>query len=49
MASTSSIAVGDINLLPAVLDAATRYERRPTDAQMEALVKRSNLTTLFAG
>lgn len=41
--------VGDINLLPAVLDAATRYERRPADEQMKDLVKRASLTTLFAG
>jgi aryl-alcohol dehydrogenase-like predicted oxidoreductase len=41
--------VGDINLLPAVLDAATRYTQRPTDEEMAALVKRSSLTTLFAG
>ena len=41
--------VGDINLLPAVLDAATRYERRPSDEEMKELAKRSSLTTLFAG
>ncbi len=41
--------VGDIHLLPAVLDAASRYTQRPADAEMEELVKRSNLTTLFAG
>jgi aryl-alcohol dehydrogenase-like predicted oxidoreductase len=41
--------VGDIHLLPAVLDAASRYERRPADEEMKELVKRSSLTTLFAG
>jgi aryl-alcohol dehydrogenase-like predicted oxidoreductase len=41
--------VGDIHLLPAVLDAASRYERRPSDEEMKELVKRSSLTTLFAG
>jgi aryl-alcohol dehydrogenase-like predicted oxidoreductase len=41
--------VGDINLLPAVLDAATRYTQRPTDEEMAELMKRSSLTTLFAG
>jgi aryl-alcohol dehydrogenase-like predicted oxidoreductase len=41
--------VGDINLLPAVLDAATRFTARPTDEEMAELVKRSKLTTLFAG
>lgn len=41
--------VGDINLLPAVLDAATRYARRPSDEQMQELANRAGLTTLFAG
>jgi aryl-alcohol dehydrogenase-like predicted oxidoreductase len=41
--------VGDINLLPAVLAAATRYTHRPTDEEMAGLVQRSRLTTLFAG
>jgi predicted aldo/keto reductase-like oxidoreductase len=41
--------VGDINLLPAVLDAATRFSARPSDEQMAELVQRSKLTTLFAG
>jgi aryl-alcohol dehydrogenase-like predicted oxidoreductase len=41
--------VGDINLLPAVLDAASRYMQRPSDEQMAQLVQRSKLTTLFAG
>lgn len=41
--------VGDIHLVPAVLDAASRYGQRPSDEEMKELVKRSSLTTLFAG
>src|SRR5215831_8654308 len=33
--------VGDVDMLPRVLDAASRFERRPDDAQMSDLVKRS--------
>jgi aryl-alcohol dehydrogenase-like predicted oxidoreductase len=39
--------VGDIHLLPKVLDAATRYEQRPTDAQMQALFAAEQMTPLF--
>ena len=39
--------VGDIELLPRVLDAAERFERRPTDAQMTALLDRSQTEPLF--
>ncbi len=41
--------VGDIHLLPTVLDAASRYARRPADEEMRELARRSSLTTLFAG
>jgi hypothetical protein len=41
--------VGDIHLLPAVLDAAVRFTRRPSDEDMKDLAGRSSLTTLFAG
>ncbi len=39
--------VGDIELLPRVLDAAERFEKRPTDAQMTALLERSQTEPLF--
>jgi len=39
--------VGDIHLLPKVLDAAARFERRPTDAEMKAVVEQEPMTALF--
>lgn len=39
--------VGDIHLLPKVLDAASRFEDRPEDEAMETLVKRSGMQPLF--
>ncbi len=39
--------VGDVNLLPAVLDAASRFQRVPEEAAMRALVERSRLDPLF--
>ena len=39
--------VGDVNLLPQVLDAAERFELRPDDATMQALVQRRSLEPLF--
>jgi aryl-alcohol dehydrogenase-like predicted oxidoreductase len=39
--------VGDVNLLPNVLDAAERFEQRPDDAAMQALVERRSLEPLF--
>jgi aryl-alcohol dehydrogenase-like predicted oxidoreductase len=39
--------VGDVNLLPKVLDAASRFESRPTDSDMERLVARSAQEPLF--
>jgi aryl-alcohol dehydrogenase-like predicted oxidoreductase len=38
---------GDIDLLPRVLDAAERFEKRPTDAEMTALLERSQTEPLF--
>ena len=38
---------GDIHLLPKVLDAATRFESRPSDEEMEALVTEKDMTPLF--
>ena len=39
--------VGDIELLPRVLDAASRFDKRPTEEAMSALVERSRLEPLF--
>ncbi|MEA3309818.1 MAG: aldo/keto reductase [Chloroflexota bacterium] len=38
---------GDTRLLPQVLDAAARFERRPTGAEMEALVAEKDMEPLF--
>ena len=38
---------GDIDLLPRVLEAAERFEKRPSDAEMEALLERSQTEPLF--
>ena len=39
--------VGDVTLLPRVLDAASRFERRPADDEMAALVERMRPDPLF--
>ena len=39
--------VGDVNLLPQVLDAASRFEKRPDDSAMSELMKRSAQEPLF--
>ncbi len=39
--------VADLELLPKVLDAASRFERRPADAQMEELYARRTAVALF--
>src|SRR5881397_481392 len=38
---------GDLTLLPKVLDAAERFERRPSDADMAAMVQSERMTSLF--
>jgi aryl-alcohol dehydrogenase-like predicted oxidoreductase len=38
---------GDVELLPKVLDAAERFERRPSDEEMKALVERAHLDPIF--
>jgi aryl-alcohol dehydrogenase-like predicted oxidoreductase len=38
---------GDVNLLPLVLDAASRFERRPTEEEMEKLVARAHPQPIF--
>ncbi len=40
--------VGDISLLPRVLDAASRYESRPPDEAMDDLAARRHLVPLFS-
>jgi aryl-alcohol dehydrogenase-like predicted oxidoreductase len=40
---------GDIKLLPKILDAASRYEQRPSDEEMAAVAEKLNMTPLFAG
>jgi len=39
--------VGDVDLLPRVLDAAERFEKRPDDGAMRALIERSKTEPLF--
>jgi aryl-alcohol dehydrogenase-like predicted oxidoreductase len=39
--------VGDLSLLPRVLDAASRFERRPSDADMTAMQDAQRMTSLF--
>lgn len=39
--------VGDIDLLPKVLDAASRFKAAPADADMEAATKEAEITPLF--
>ena len=38
---------GDIDLLPRVLDAAERFEKRPTDSEMAAMLDRAKAQPLF--
>jgi aryl-alcohol dehydrogenase-like predicted oxidoreductase len=38
---------GDLTLLPKVLDAASRFERRPPDAEMEAMLGSTRMSSLF--
>ena len=38
---------GDLNLLPKVLEAASRYETRPGDDEMQAMLEKQRLTPLF--
>ena len=39
--------VGDLTLMPKVLDAANRFERRPPDGDMTAMVYGAKITSLF--
>jgi hypothetical protein len=38
---------GDLNLLPRVLEAASRYQRRPTDDEMATMLGQTRMTSLF--
>jgi aryl-alcohol dehydrogenase-like predicted oxidoreductase len=38
---------GDLTVLPKVLDAASRFERRPDDAEMAAMAGESRMSSLF--
>jgi aryl-alcohol dehydrogenase-like predicted oxidoreductase len=40
--------VGDVSILPRVLDAAARFEARPSDAEMHDLLVRAELVPLFS-
>jgi aryl-alcohol dehydrogenase-like predicted oxidoreductase len=39
--------VGDIHLLPKVLDAASRFQESPSDEELEALLQRTGMQPLF--
>ena len=39
--------LGDIDLLPRVLDAAERFEKRPADGEMKAMLERAQAAPLF--
>lgn len=39
--------VGDIHLLPKVLDAAARYESSPSQAEMQSMLERINIQPIF--
>jgi aryl-alcohol dehydrogenase-like predicted oxidoreductase len=39
---------GDIHLLPKILDAASRFQARPSDAEMKEMLEKRHMTSLFA-
>lgn len=39
--------VGDVNIVPKVFDAASRFERRPTEAEMTQLVQAREMAPMF--
>jgi len=41
------LTTGDVEILPMLLDAAERYEQRPSDEHMEELTRRRDLAPLF--
>ena len=38
---------GDLTLLSKFLDAVTRYQDRPSDKEMEAMLKRQSMSSIF--
>lgn len=38
---------GDLSLLPKVLDAASRFQTRPSEEEMEDMLESKNMTPLF--
>jgi aryl-alcohol dehydrogenase-like predicted oxidoreductase len=40
---------GDIHLLPKILDAASRFEKRPSDAEIAAVASELHMSSLFQG
>jgi hypothetical protein len=38
---------GDLKLLPRILDAASRFERRPSDEAMAEMLGATRMTSLF--
>jgi len=40
--------VGDVSILPRVLEAAARFEARPSAAEMDDLLARAELVPLFS-
>jgi hypothetical protein len=39
---------GDLTLLPKTLNAATRFQARPSDEEMQTLVRARHMSSLFA-
>ncbi|MCJ7702554.1 MAG: hypothetical protein MUO62_13305 [Anaerolineales bacterium] len=42
------ITAGDMQLLPKILDAASRFEKKPTDTEMSALVDEFDIRPIFS-
>jgi hypothetical protein len=42
------ITAGDRQLVPKILDAADRYEKQPSDAEMEAIVDAYDIQPIFS-
>ena len=41
------LTTGDVEILPRLLDAAERFDERPTDEQMAELAERREVSALF--
>jgi hypothetical protein len=39
---------GDMRLLPKMLDAATRFEKRPSDAEMDVVTDEFDVQSIFS-